>query len=211
VEERTLDDYKALEDDVAQLTTKLESSQSMLTSERSRVERQNKTICDLKDEIEALKRPQSTMSTTTLSTRPGAQASCFTGPSSHLKVPLPARAHSGLAARISQPGLESRMDARPAADRLDDLPADNAPEPDQSMPDGWSDPDWPSDDSVWAHMRGPDDPPKALSKKRKKRGITYEPCGLLAVHEKVTRDYLVRSSTHTVDDKALTAELRSAR
>jgi hypothetical protein len=60
-------------------------------------------------------------------------------------------------------------------------------------------------------MRGPDDPLAALSKKRKKRGITYQPCGLLAVHEQVTRDYLARSSTHTVDDEELTAELRSAR
>jgi ubiquinone biosynthesis protein UbiJ len=64
-EERTLDDYKALEDDVARLTTRLESSQSALASERSRVERRNETIRDLKDEIERLKHPQSTMSTTT--------------------------------------------------------------------------------------------------------------------------------------------------
>jgi hypothetical protein len=85
-------------------------------------------------------------------------------------APLPARAHSGLAARIAQPGLASQMDAHPAADRLDD-----APGPDESMPDGWSDPDWPLDDSVWKHVRGPNDPPKALSKKRKKKGITYEP------------------------------------
>jgi hypothetical protein len=39
-------------------------------------------------------------------------------------------------------------------------------------------------------MRGPDDPPKALSKKRKKKGITYEPYGLAAVHKRVTREYL---------------------
>jgi hypothetical protein len=58
------------------------------------------------------------------------------------------------------------------------------------MPDGWSDPDWPSDDSMWKHMRDPDDPPKALSKKHKKRGIEYQSYGLLTVHEKVTRDYL---------------------
>jgi hypothetical protein len=102
------------------------------------------------------------------------------------------------------------MDAHPTADRFDDLPADDAPGPDESMPDGWSDTDWPSDDSMWQHMRGLDDPPKALSKKRKKKGITYEPYSLVAVHKKVTRDYLTRSSTHTVDDKALTVELRSA-
>jgi hypothetical protein len=63
-EERTLDDYKALEDNVARLTTRLESSQSVLTSERSRIERRNETIRELKDEIERLKRPQSTMSMT---------------------------------------------------------------------------------------------------------------------------------------------------
>jgi hypothetical protein len=75
------------------------------------------------------------------------------------------------------------MDAHPAADRFNDLPADNAPGLDEPMPEGWSNPDWPSDDSMWKHMRGPDDPPKALSKKRKKKGITYKPCGLMAVHE----------------------------
>jgi hypothetical protein len=102
------------------------------------------------------------------------------------------------------------MDAHPAADCLDDLPADDAPEPDESGQDGWSNPDWPSDDSMWQHMRDPDAPPQALSKKRKKKGITYKPYGLMAVHKEVTREYLARSSTHTVDDKALTVELRSA-
>jgi ubiquinone biosynthesis protein UbiJ len=63
-EERTLDDYKALEDDVARLTTRLESLQSALARERSRIEWWNETIRELKDEIERLKRPQSTMSTT---------------------------------------------------------------------------------------------------------------------------------------------------
>jgi hypothetical protein len=205
-----LDNYKDLKDNVARLTTKLKSSQSVLASERSRVERQNETICDLKDEIKALKRPQSTMSTTTSSTRPGAQASCSAGPSSRPMTPLPARAHSGLTARILQPGLASRMDARPTADRFDDPPADDAPKPDESRPDRWSDPDWPSDDSMWAQMRDPYDPPKALNKKRKKWGIEYQSYGILAVHEKVMRDYLARSSTHTVNDEALTVELRSA-
>jgi hypothetical protein len=209
-EERTLEDYKALEDDVALLTSRLESSQSVLASECSRIERWNETIHELKDEIERLKRPQSTMSMTTSSTRPGAQASCSARPSSRPTAPLLARAHSGLAAQISQPGLASRMDAHPAADHFDDPPADDMPGQDTSMPDGWSDPDWPSDHSMWKHMRDPDDPPKALRKKCKKRGIEYQSYGLLAVHEKVTRDYLTRSSTHTVDDEALTAELRSA-
>jgi molecular chaperone GrpE (heat shock protein) len=81
-EERTMDDYKALEDDIAQLTTRLDSSQSALASERNRVERQNDIIRELKDEIERLKHPRSTMSTTTSSTRPGAQASGSAWPSS---------------------------------------------------------------------------------------------------------------------------------
>jgi hypothetical protein len=210
VEERNLDDYKDLEDNVAQLKAKLESSQSARASEHSRVERRNETIRDLKDNIEALKHPQSTMSMTTSLTRPGAQALCSAGPSSHPTAPLPAQAHSGLAARILQPGLASRMDALPAADRFNDPPADDAPEPDESMPNGWSDPGWPLDDSMWAQMRRPDDPPKALRKKRKKRGIKYQLCRLLAVHEQVTRDYLMRSSTHTVDDEGLTTEIGSA-
>jgi hypothetical protein len=63
---------------------------------------------------------------------------------------------------------------------------------------------------MWAQMKGPNDPPKALSKKRKKRGIEYQSYGVLAIHEKVKRNYLVRSSMHTIDDEALTAELRSA-
>jgi hypothetical protein len=119
-------------------------------------------------------------------------------------------AHSGLAARISQPGLASRLDAYPAADHFNDPPADDTPGPDKPTPEGWSDPGWLSDDSMWEHMRDPNDPPKALSKKRKKRGIKYPSYSLLAIHEKVTRDYLTRLSTHTVDDEALTAELRSA-
>jgi hypothetical protein len=97
------------------------------------------------------------------------------------------------------------------ADRVDDPPADDVPEPDESRPERWSDPDWLSDDSMWNHLRGPDDPPKELSKKRKKRGIEYPSYSLLAVHEKVTRDYLAQSSTHTVVDEALTVELWSAR
>jgi hypothetical protein len=60
-------------------------------------------------------------------------------------APLPAQAHSGLTARISQLGLASHMDAHPAADRFDDPHTDDAPKPDESKPDGWSDPDWPSD------------------------------------------------------------------
>jgi hypothetical protein len=174
-EEKTLDECRDLEDDVDRLKSKLESSQATLASERSRVGRWNETIRDLQNEIEALKRPQSTLSTTTSSTRPGAQASGSAGPSSSQMAPLPARAHSGLAARISQPGLASRMDAHPAADRFNDLPADDMPGPDKSGAGAWSDADCLSDDSMWDQLRDPNDPPKPLSKKQKKKGLTYEP------------------------------------
>jgi hypothetical protein len=46
---------------------------------------------------------------------------------------------------------------------------------------------------------------------KKKQGIEHPSYGILAVQEKVTREYLMRSSTHTVDDEALTVELWSAR
>jgi hypothetical protein len=147
--ERILDDYKDLEDDVAQLKAELESSKSALPSKHSRVERRNEMIHDLKDKIETLKRPQSTTSTATSLTRPGAQALCSAGPSSRPTAPLPARAQSGLAARISQPGLASCMDARPAADCVND-PLTNLTKattpPDTSIPDGWDhNPNWDSD------------------------------------------------------------------
>jgi hypothetical protein len=61
-------------------------------------------------------------------------------------------------------------------------------------------------------MMGPADTEKASGKKRKKWAYDSEhpSYGTLAVHEKVTREYLVRLSTHTVDDEVLTVELRSA-
>jgi hypothetical protein len=45
---------------------------------------------------------------------------------------------------------------------------------------------------------------KASSKKRKK--CEPQSYSMLAVHEKATREYLARLSTHTVDGEALTAE-----
>jgi hypothetical protein len=57
---------------------------------------------------------------------------------------------------------------------------------------------------MWDQMRDPDAPPAVLSKKCKKWGIVYQPYGLTAIQQKVTRDYLVQSSTHAVDDEALT-------
>jgi hypothetical protein len=64
---RALEDYKGLADDPARLKAELKSSQSALATECSRVKRRDDTICDLKEEIEALKRRQSTVSATTSS------------------------------------------------------------------------------------------------------------------------------------------------
>jgi hypothetical protein len=50
---------------------------------------------------------------------------------------MPARAHSGLAARISNPGLASRIDVHPEADCFNDPPgnfAGDVPKPDMSIP-----------------------------------------------------------------------------
>jgi hypothetical protein len=83
-----------------------------------------------------------------------------------------------------------------------------------SMPSGWDqDPNWDSDASVWAKMKGPEDATKASGKKRKKwtHDSEHPSYGILAVHEKVTREYLARLLTNTVDNEALTVELRSAR
>ena len=132
-------------------------------------------------------------------------------------APLPVRAHSGLGAQLSQPGLASRIDTPPEVDCFNDPPgnfANDAPEPGTSMPDGWeSDPNWGSDASVYAQMRDPDDPPKPLSKKRKKRAHDSEPQadGWTVARDKATREYLARSATHTVVDDALKHELRMAR
>jgi hypothetical protein len=106
-----LGDYKALADERDSLRAALQTSQSTLTSKHRRIECRDETIHDLKDEIAALKHPQSTVSTTTSLTRPVAQSSCTAGPSSRLMAPLPARAQSGLTAQISQLGLASRIPA----------------------------------------------------------------------------------------------------
>jgi hypothetical protein len=189
-----LADYKALADEAAGIQAALKTCQSTLTSEHARIDHRDEMIRDLKDEIATLKPPQSTVSTTTSSTQPIAQLSHTAGPSSRPMAPLPTRVQSGLAAQISQPGVASRMDERPEADRFNDTHsehADDVPAQDTSIPEGWEhDPNWDSDVSVWAQMRGPDDPPKALSKKRKKKGIEYPLYGIPAVNEKVTRDYL---------------------
>jgi uncharacterized protein (DUF2267 family) len=59
-------------------------------------------------------------------------------------------------------------------------------------------------------MKGPEDT-KDSGKKRKKwaHNSEHQSYGLLAIHKKVMREYLTRSSTNTVDE-ALTMELRSA-
>jgi hypothetical protein len=132
-------------------------------------------------------------------------------------APLPAQAQSGLAARISNPGLASRIDAHPGVDCFDDPPGDFAndvPAPDISMPPGWEhNPNWDSDMSIWEQMKGPGDATKAYSMKHKKwaHHNEHQSYGILAIHEEVTREYLVRLSAKTVDDEALATELRSAR
>jgi hypothetical protein len=86
------------------------------------------------------------------------------------------------------------------------------PVPDTSMPPGWEDdPNWDSDASIWATLRGPGDT-KASSKKHKKRAHNSEhpSYGILAIHEKVTKEYLVQLLTVFIENETLAAELRSA-
>jgi hypothetical protein len=149
--------------------------------------------------------------------RPVAQSSRTAGPSSWPMAPLQARAHSGLAAQITKPGLASQIDAHPEADCLNDPLANFAsdlPEPDTSMPEGWeSDPNWGSEVSVWDEMRGPGDPPKPLSKKRKKWAHDSElhVDRWTAARKKATREYLTQSTTHTIADNTLKSEIRMVR
>jgi hypothetical protein len=105
------------------------------------------------------------------------------------------------------------MDAHPMADHFNNLPgdfADDMPKPEMSMPDGWgSEPNWGSDASVYAQMRGPDNPPKAVIKKQKKQAHNDE-CqadSWIAIREKGTREYLAQSMSHTVADKALKRDI----
>jgi hypothetical protein len=89
---------------------------------------------------------------------------------------------------------------------------------DMLMPPGWDDdPNWDSDTSIWAMLKGPEDAeatdqPKTSSKKHKKRAHNSElkSCSLMAIYEEVTRLYLTRSSMNTVDDEVLAVERRSA-
>jgi hypothetical protein len=81
------------------------------------------------------------------------------------------------------------------------------------MPAGWeNDLNWDSDASIWDEMIDPEDAPKASGKKRKKWAHDSEPQsgGWLAARDKATREYLVRSTSHTVIDETLKRELRMA-
>jgi hypothetical protein len=210
--ERALRRYKGLVDEANRLRADLKASKAALIDERSRVEIRDKTIRDLRDEIAALKRPQSTSS----STRPTAPASSGAGLSSRQTAPLPARARSSLAARMTKPGLASRMEIPPGMDRFNDQSgvfANDVPDEDTSLPEGWEhNPNWDSDASVWDEMKGPGDSTEASGKKRKKRAPDSEPqsSSWLAAQEKATREYLAQSTSHTVVDKALKRELRMA-
>jgi hypothetical protein len=111
--ERALRTYKGLADEADRLREDLKASKAALSDERSRVERRDETIRVLKEEIRALKRPQSTTS----SSHPTAPTSSAAGPSSRQMAPLPARARSSLASRMSKPGLASRLEIPPETDR----------------------------------------------------------------------------------------------
>jgi hypothetical protein len=146
--------YKGLADEVDCLREDLKSSEAALSDECSRVEGRDETIRVLREEIGALKRPQSMMS----STRPTARTSSVTGPSSCQTALLPAQARSSLVARMSKPGLASRMEIPPGMDRYNNPSydfANNVPNEDTAMPAGWEhDPNWDSDTSVCDEMTG---------------------------------------------------------
>jgi hypothetical protein len=114
--ERALRTYKGLADEADRLRADLKSSEATLSDEHSRVERRDEMIRVLREEIGALKRPQSTTSATTLSSRPTAPASSVAGPSPRQTAPPPARARSSLASRMSKPGLASRLETPPETD-----------------------------------------------------------------------------------------------
>jgi hypothetical protein len=105
--ERALETYKDLTDDANRLRADLKASEAALTDEHSRVGRRDEMIRDLRDEIAALKRPTSTVSTMKMTTRPIVQSLHTAGLSSRPMAPLPVRAHSGLAVRITHPGIAS--------------------------------------------------------------------------------------------------------
>jgi hypothetical protein len=114
--ERALRTYKGLADEANCLRADLKASEATLIDERSRVERRDEIIRDLRDEITALKWPQSGTSTATSSARPTVPASSSARPSSCQTAPLPARARSSLAARMTKPGLASHMEMPPGTD-----------------------------------------------------------------------------------------------
>jgi hypothetical protein len=207
-----LETYKDLADNAASLRGELKASEAALTSERSRVERRDEMIRDLKDEITALKLLQSTTSTA----RSTAQSSHATRPSSRLMAPLLAQTKLGLAAQMTSPGLASRMEVPPETDRFNDPSggfANDVPDVDTPMPEGWEhNPNCDSNMSVWDEMKGPGDVTKAPGKKHKKRAHNSEPQpdSWEAAREKATREYLAQSTKHTVADDALKRELRLA-
>jgi hypothetical protein len=116
--------------------------------------------------------------------------------------PLPSLAQTGLIAQLSILGLASCMRVHPEMDHFDD-PSDNFPH-ESSIPSmlivlGFKDnPNWDSDTSIWRMLKDTDDAkvmdhPKASNKKHKKQphdsGIMSY--GLMAIFEKVMREYLV--------------------
>jgi hypothetical protein len=210
-QERALRTYKGLADEADRLRADLKSSEATL-----RVERHDETIRVLKEEIGALKRPQSMTSATTSSSRPTAPASSVAGPSSRQTAPLPARARLSLTSRMSKPGLASRLEIPPETDRYNDPSYDfthDVPDNGTEMPAGWEiNPNWDSNVPLWDKMIDPEDAPKASGKKRKKRAHDSEPQSgsWLTARDKATREYLARSTSHTVVNDTLKRELRMA-
>jgi hypothetical protein len=89
--------------------------------------------------------------------------------------------------------------------------ANDVPNADMPMPKGWEhDPNWDSEASIWDEMKGPGDVTKASGKKRKKWAHDSEPqsVGWLAAHEKAMREYLARSTKHTIADHTPKTKLR---
>jgi hypothetical protein len=205
-----LADYKELADEATSLRLALKSCQAMLASEHGRIERQDEKIRDLKDKIAARKWLRSMALTTMLLTQPVTQSRHE--PTSRPTAPIPARAQTGLVTQISSPGLASHMDGHPKTVHFDNPSGDFAGDRHINASRlGEHDPNWDSDASIWAQMKGPEDT-KAPGKKHKKRvhDSEHQSYGLSAIHEKVMREYLTQSSTNTIDDEALTMELRSA-
>jgi hypothetical protein len=80
------------------------------------------------------------------------------------------------------------------------------------MPKGWvDDPNWGSDISIWEQMDGPGDTTKASGRKHKTVLMTMSISRMACLlNTRKSRGTTSRNRTNTVNNEALTAELRSA-